>query len=113
MRSNYSPLLLVAVAGVALAACNKKPADAQADAVRDTTEAAATSIENKADAVENQADSQNAVQNNAEKQADAMRNQADQIKENGEKKADAIEDGKIGATTKTDTMTTTTVPTNK
>jgi hypothetical protein len=35
------------------------------------------------------------------------------VKDTGEKKADAIESGTMGATTKTDTMTTTTVPTKK
>jgi hypothetical protein len=114
MRYNPSILLLVCVAGVSLAACEKKTSDAQADAVRDTTQAAASSIENKADAVEAQGETTgNATENNAAATADAMRDRADSIKDAGEEKADAIEAGKIGATTKTDTMTTTTEPAKK
>ena len=114
MRFNRSTLLLVCVAGVSLAACNKKTADAQADAVRDTTQAAASSMESSADAVENKGEAvADATKDNAAASADAMRSEADAVKDTGERKADAIEAGKIGATTKTDTMTTTTQPTNK
>jgi hypothetical protein len=114
MRYNLSSLLLVCVASVSLAACDKKTSDAQADAVRDTTQAAASDIEGKADAVEDQGKLDgNAVENSAEAAADKMRDKADTIKGVGEQKADAIEAGKMGATTKTDTMTTTTVPTKK
>lgn len=114
MRYNRSTLLLVCVAGVTLAACNTKTTDAQADAVRDTTQAAASSMENTADAVENKGEAMaDVTKDNAAASADAMRNEADAVKAGGEAKADAIEDGKIGATTKTDTMTTTTEPARK
>lgn len=93
MRFNPSSSLLVLVACVSLAACDKKVADSQADAVRNTSDAAATDIENKAEAA-----------------VDATKDQADAIRDRGEKKADAIEAGTVGATTKTDTMTTTTEP---
>ncbi len=111
MRFHLSPLLLVLVAGVSLAACDKKTTDSQADAVRDTSDAAASDIDNKADAVEDAGEAMGArTENQADANADAMRNQADAVRDRGERKADAIEEGKIGATTKTDTMTTTTVP---
>lgn len=114
MRFNPTSMLLICVAGISLAACNKKTTDAQADAVRDTTQAAASSMETKADVVEQQGEAMGAAtENNAEASADALRDQADAVKDTGEKKADAIEDGKIGATTKAGTMTTTTVPTEK
>jgi uncharacterized membrane protein YqiK len=84
-----------------LAACEKKTTDAQADAVRDTSDAAAADIDNKADVVENK----------GEANADAMREGADAVRDRGETKADAIEAGTVGATTKTDQLTTTTQPT--
>ena len=114
MTLKFAPMILVIAAGMSLAACEKKTTDAQADAVRDTTKAAASSMENKADVVENQGEAAGtAAKDGAEASADAMRNQADAVKDAGERKADAIESGTIGATTKTDTMTTTTVPAKK
>ena len=112
MNSTIKSLLLVAVAGVSLAACGNSVKDEQADAVRNTNDAAAASMENQADAVENQGEAIGGVtEDRAEATADAMRDQADAIEATGERKADAIEDDKMGATTKTDTMTTTTAPT--
>lgn len=114
MKLNLAPAMLILVAGLSLAACNKSTADKQAEAVRDTTGAAASSMEAQADVVENKGEAVGAATaDNAEAAADSMRNQADAMKETGEKKADAIEDGKIGATTATDTTVTTTVPTKK
>ncbi|WP_197041911.1 hypothetical protein [Sandarakinorhabdus oryzae] len=95
-------LLLLVAGTMSLAACEKKVTDAQADAVRDTSDAAATDIENKADSAEAK----------GEATGDAMRDKADAVRDQAEAKADAIEDGKVGATTKTDTMTTTTAPTD-
>lgn len=95
------PLLLLVAAAMSLAACEKKTTDAQADAVRNTSDAAAADIENKADSVEEK----------GEANADAMREGADAVRDRGENKADAIEDGTVGATTKTDQLTTTTQPT--
>lgn len=97
-----TPLLLLVAATMTLAACEKKTTDAQADAVRDTSAAAAADIDNKADGVEDK----------GEANADAMREGADAVRDRGENKADAIEDGTVGATTKTDQLTTTTQPTN-
>lgn len=114
MRYNLSTILIIGVAGLALVACEKKTTDAQADAVRDTSQAAASSMESSADTMENNgAVMGEAAADNAEASADAMRDQADAVKDRGEAKADAIEDGMIGATTKTDTLTTTTVPATK
>jgi hypothetical protein len=104
-------LLLIAACTLTLNACDKKTRDAQADAVRDTNDAAAADIDSKADAVEKQGDDMGkAIEGEADAGADAMRKQADDVRASGERKADAIEDGKTGATTKTDTMTTTTQP---
>ena len=102
MQSKPIPLLLLVAAAMTLAACEKKTADAQADAVRDTSAAAASDMDNKADAVEDR----------GEAVGDSMRDKADAVRDRGEAKADAIEAGTVGATTKTDTMTTTTKPTN-
>ncbi|MGL6043534.1 MAG: hypothetical protein ACRC1J_06375 [Sandaracinobacteroides sp.] len=111
MRYNLLTLLVIGVAGLGLAACEKKATDAQADAVRDTSQAAATNMENTADAVEEKGEAMGAAtQNNAEASADAMRERAEGVEERGERQADAIEDGTTGATTRTDTMTTTTAP---
>jgi uncharacterized membrane protein YqiK len=96
-----TPLLLLVAAAMTLAACEKKTTDAQADAVRNTSDAAAADIDNKADAVENK----------GEANAEAMREGADAVRDRGENKADAIEAGTEGATTKTDQLTTTTQPT--
>jgi hypothetical protein len=41
-----------------------------------------------------------------------MREGADAVRDRGENKADAIEAGTVGATTKTDQLTTTTKPTD-
>jgi hypothetical protein len=114
MRYNLSTILVVGVAGLVLTACEKKVTDAQADAVRDTSQAAASNMEATADSVENKGEAMGeAAADSAEASADAMRDNADAVKDRGEAKADAIEDGKIGATTKTDTLTTTTVPATK
>ena len=94
-------LLLVIAATVSLAACEKKVTDAQADAVRSTSDAAAADIDNKADVAETK----------GEATGDAIRDSADAVRDKGEAKADAIEAGTEGATTKTDTLTTTTKPT--
>jgi hypothetical protein len=102
MPLKTTPLLLLAVASLTLAACEKKTTDAQADAVRNTSDAAAADIDNKADTVENR----------GEANADAMREGADAVRDRGENKADAIEAGTEGATTKTDQLTTTTQPTD-
>lgn len=101
MPFKSTPLLLLVACAMTLAACEKKTTDAQADAVRDTSAAAASDIENKADVVENK----------GEANGDAMRDNADAVRDRGEAQADAIESGKMGATTKTDQMTTTTQPT--
>lgn len=102
MPLNPTPLLLLVAAAMSLAACEKKTTDAQADAVRDTSDAAASDMENKADRAEDR----------GEANADAMREGADAMRDRGENKADAIEDGTVGATTKTDQVTTTTKPTD-
>jgi hypothetical protein len=112
MRYSLSTILIIGVAGLGLAACDKKTTDAQADAVRNTSDAAASDMENAADSVESKGEAiGEAAEQNAEDTADAMRKEADVVKDRGEMQADAIEDGKIGATTKTDTLTTTTAPT--
>jgi hypothetical protein len=114
MRYNLTRTLVIGVAGLALVACEKKTTDAQADAVRDTSQAAASSMESSADAIEDRGEVMgDAATNNAEATADGIRDRADAVKERGEKQADAIEAGTIGATTKTDTLTTTTVPATK
>jgi hypothetical protein len=114
MKITFAPTLVILAAGLALAGCNKSTTDAQADAVRDTTKAEAASIESKADVVENNGEAMgSATEDNARATADAMRNSADAVKDTGEAKADAIEAGEIGATTKTENATTTTVPTKK
>lgn len=114
MKLNLAPTMLILVAGLSLAACNKSTADKQADAVRDTTGAAASSMNAQADVVENKGEAAGAAAaDNAAATADSMRNSADAMKDTGEKKADAIEAGKMGATTSTDSTTTTTVPTKK
>ena len=95
-----TPLLMLVAAALTLAACEKKTTDAQADAVRDTSDAAAADLENRA----------NTVEEKGEANADAMREGADEVRDRGERKADAIEEGTVGATTKTDQMTTTTDP---
>lgn len=101
MTSKTTSLLIAIAAAATLAACdNNKVKDAQADAVRDTTDAAASNMENKADAMEK----------SGEATGENMRDKADAMRDNAENKADAIEAGKIGATTKTDTTTTTTAP---
>lgn len=100
-------LLLIAACALSLTACEKKTRDAQADAVRDTSDAAAADIDNKAETVEDQGQ---AMGNAADSEADVMRKQADAVRDRGERKADAIEDGTVGATTKTDQLTTTTKP---
>lgn len=102
MRLKPTPVLLMVAAAVTLAACDKKTTDAQADAVRNTSDAAAADLENRADRVEDR----------GEASAEAMRESADAVRDRGENKADAIEDGTVGATTKTDQMTTTTQPTD-
>lgn len=112
MKMTFAPTMLILAAGLSLAACNKSPKDAQADAVRDTTKAEAANIEQKADVVENQGEAVGGVtEDAAAATADAMRNKADAVTNTGEMKADAIEDGKMGAVTKTDSGTTTTAPT--
>ena len=102
MSLKPTSLLLLLAATLTLTACEKKVTDAQADAVRDTSDAAAADIDNKADRVEDK----------GEANADAMREGADAVRDRGENTADAIEEGKVGATTKTDQLTTTTQPTN-
>jgi len=112
--ARITALLLVLGAGVSLAACQKSTKDAQADAVRDTSEAAAASIDKSATAVEDKgAAMSKAVEANATATADAMHNQADAIKSNAETKADAIEAGTLGAKTSTGDTTPTTVATKK
>jgi hypothetical protein len=101
MSFKPTPMLLLIAATLTLAGCEKKVTDAQADAVRDTSDAAAADIDNKADRVEDK----------GEANADAMREGADAVRDRGENTADAIEEGKVGATTKTDQLTTTTQPT--
>lgn len=101
MQLKPTPLLLLVAAGLTLAACEQKTTDAQADAVRNTSDAAASDMENKAERVEDR----------GEANADAMRESADAVRDRGENKADAIEAGTVGATTKTDQLTTTTQPT--
>jgi hypothetical protein len=114
MKITLAPTLLILAAGLALAGCQKSTTDAQADAVRDTTKAEASSMETRADVVENNGAAVGAAtEDNAKAAADAMRDDAKAVKDTGEVKADAIEAGKIGATTKTDTSTTTTEPTKK
>lgn len=112
MKLTFAPTIAILAAGLVLVGCEKSTTDAQADAVRNTTEAAASSIDNKADAVENSGEAMGAAtEDQAKATADAIRNDAEAIKDTGEAKADAIESGKIGATTQTDTLTTTTSPT--
>lgn len=113
MNTIFTPMILMAAA-LTLAGCEKSTADAQADAVRDSTSATATNMENKADSVEKTGEVAGQVtENKAEANADAIRDQADAVKDAGETKADAIEAGTAGATTTTDTMTTTTAPTKR
>jgi hypothetical protein len=108
MKILMTPLIVLA-AGISLAACEKKAADVQADAVRDQADTTASTMENKADIVENTgADQAAAVEGATDNKADAMRDQADAVKDNAEQKADAIEAGDNMATTTTDTTATTT-----
>jgi hypothetical protein len=68
--------------GLGLSACDsakENAAEDQADAVRQSSEAAADSMENKADAMGGASE-------------DALENKADAVRETGEKKADAMED---------------------
>jgi hypothetical protein len=114
MTPRFTPILLLLAAGVSLAACNKSTTDAQADAVRETSNAAAASIDQEAAMVEDKGEAMGkAAEANADETADAMRNKADAIKTEAETKADAIEAGTLGATTSTGDTTTTTVPTKK
>ena len=111
MISSPSAFLLVFVCAFTLAACDKSTKDAQADALRDTSAAAGADIDENAEAVEEQGKAMsNATETEAKATADAMRKQADAVRARGEMQADALEAGKIGATTKTDQLTTTTAP---
>jgi len=104
--------LTILAATLALAGCNKSTKDAQADAVRDTTSAAASDMESQADGVENQAAAiGGTTENSTVATADAMRDSADTMRKEGEAKADAVEAGTMGATTTTDSASTTTLPT--
>ena len=123
MTIKFATPIFFLAAGLSLAACNKSVPDAQADAVRATTEAEAANTEAMAqgagttggvtrDAMGSNgtAGTTMGADSNAENRAE---DKADAIRDAGEAKADAIEEGKIGATTKTDTGTTTTTPTNR
>jgi hypothetical protein len=114
MSMKVTPLLLIMACALTLAACEKKTKDAQADAVRDTSAAAAAEIDKKADAVSDQGEAaSDAMQKQADKGADALHEKADAVRDRGKSQADAIDAGKIGATTKTDQITTTTKATKK
>ncbi|MBF9150754.1 hypothetical protein [Novosphingobium jiangmenense] len=68
--------------GFGLSACDsgkENAAEDQADAVRQASDAAADTMENKADAMGGASE-------------DALENKADAVRETGEKKADAMED---------------------
>jgi predicted small secreted protein len=96
MKRIIMPTILLATAALTLAACQKKPADVQADAVRNDTQATATAVDNSADTIEANGKADASMTKNAtENQADALRNQADAIEKNGENRADAIEAGKV------------------
>ncbi len=89
-----SMILTAGAMVLGLAACEKKPEDVQADAVRDNTEMQADSMEAQADAIEDQnaATELGEAQNDAA--ADTMRAEADLVEERGEIRADAIEETK-------------------
>ena len=84
MKYFKKSVLLAATAalGLGVAACDSKQENAaedQADAVRQSSEAAADTMEDKADAMGGASE-------------DAMEAKADAVRETGEKKADAMED---------------------
>ncbi len=107
MTRTLNPLILLLAAGLSVAACNKSPADAQADAVRDTSSGVAAQIDKSADAVEaNGKAAADATKTAAENKADVMHDQADAVKANGEAKADAIEKTPPADTTTVTTATT-------
>jgi len=111
MTSRPSTMLLIFASAITLMACEKSTKDAQADAIRDTSEAAGSDIDDRADAVEDQAKAMgDATREQGEAGADAMRERADAVRARGEQKADAVEAGTVGATTSTDRLTTTTAP---
>ena len=76
---------IVGAAALALAACGGKGDDALADNVQDNYDAAADNLDAMADNTANGAE------------AAALENQADALKEEGEKKADAIDDADVNA----------------
>lgn len=79
------PFAIVGAAALALAACGGQGDDALADNVEDNYEAAADNLEAAADNASTEAE------------ADALENQADALEEEGEKKADAIDDADVKA----------------
>ena len=76
---------IVGAAALALAACGGKGDDALADNVEDNYDAAAENLDAMADNTANGME------------ADMLENQADALKEEGEKKADAIDDADVNA----------------
>ncbi|HPU15761.1 MAG TPA: hypothetical protein PK808_06735 [Polymorphobacter sp.] len=96
MKRILIPSILLVTAALTLAACQKSPADAQADAVRTDSKATATAVDAQADTIEANGKADASVTKDVTKnQADALHDQADAIAENGEKRADAIEAGKV------------------
>lgn len=84
MKAVFKSALIVPVLamGLGLAACDSKQENAaedQADAVRQSSEAAADALEDRADAVDGASE-------------DALENKADAVRDAGEAKADAMED---------------------
>jgi len=111
MTSRPTTMLIAVACAITLTACDKSTKDSQADAVRDTSDAAGSDIDDKADAVEETGKAMGeATEKRADDTADAMREDADAVRERGERQADAVEAGTVGATTKTDRLTTTTQP---
>lgn len=95
MKTNISVLMIVAAAGLGLAACNKSPEAKQADAVENNANATANAMKNQADVVEKQGENAgDAMTTSTENKADAIRDQADTVKKEGEAQADAIKDTK-------------------
>ncbi|WP_164156446.1 hypothetical protein [Sandarakinorhabdus rubra] len=111
MTTRHYAVLIALASAITLTACEKSTKDAQADAVRDTSDAAGADIDRRADAVLDRGEAMgNAAEKQAEAGADAMRETADDVRDRGERQADAVEAGTSGATTRTDRITTTTQP---
>jgi hypothetical protein len=100
MKTYLKPAVILIAAGLSLAACDKSPADKAADVSRAQTEGAAAKVDAAATATEQQGEAVGGATEDAmTAKADAMHNSADAIENAGEKKADAIEEGKMSTST--------------